>query len=135
LHHTFLDKVWWNWQAIDLKSRLYDMGGTNQGDPCMVFTPEDGFPSLPPIPAWPGGKFSFKRFANFSIPFPGVPGGVPPVVGCENGTNVQPPFPTPGDPGNMVTLGHVMSMYGLLPNITIREIMDIGNSMLCYEYV
>src|SRR3569833_1390378 len=29
LHHTYLDKLWWQWQARDLGSRLTDMTGTN----------------------------------------------------------------------------------------------------------
>jgi tyrosinase len=30
LHHTWLDKVWWDWQAKNLSSRLYDISGNNQ---------------------------------------------------------------------------------------------------------
>jgi tyrosinase len=29
LHHTWLDKVWWDWQALNPSSRLYDMSGVN----------------------------------------------------------------------------------------------------------
>lgn len=29
LHHTFLDYLWWQWQAVDLPSRLTDMTGRN----------------------------------------------------------------------------------------------------------
>lgn len=29
LHHTWLDKLWWDWQAQDLPRRLEDMGGEN----------------------------------------------------------------------------------------------------------
>ncbi|RBQ89001.1 hypothetical protein VDGD_07137 [Verticillium dahliae] len=29
LHHTWLDKVWWDWQKQDLPNRLSDMGGRN----------------------------------------------------------------------------------------------------------
>lgn len=28
LHHSYLDKLWWDWQQID-KSRFWDMGGPN----------------------------------------------------------------------------------------------------------
>ncbi|KAA8903648.1 hypothetical protein FN846DRAFT_953684 [Sphaerosporella brunnea] len=27
LHHTWLDKLWWNWQALDLPARLEDIAG------------------------------------------------------------------------------------------------------------
>ena len=39
-----------------------------------------------------------------------------------------------GDPGNTTTLGHVLDMYGLIPNATIGDVMDIGGDLLCYEY-
>jgi len=29
LHHTNLDRLWWNWQAMDLPTRLTDMDGQN----------------------------------------------------------------------------------------------------------
>lgn len=29
LHHSYLDKLWWEWQNIDLEPRLVDMGGPN----------------------------------------------------------------------------------------------------------
>jgi tyrosinase len=29
LHHTYLDKLWWQWQSLNLSSRLTDMSGTN----------------------------------------------------------------------------------------------------------
>ncbi|PYH68075.1 uncharacterized protein BO88DRAFT_454961 [Aspergillus vadensis CBS 113365] len=29
MHHTYLDKVWWEWQLADYPHRLYDMGGNN----------------------------------------------------------------------------------------------------------
>ncbi|KAK2737146.1 hypothetical protein FQN55_001262 [Onygenales sp. PD_40] len=45
LHHTFLDKVWWDWQAKDLPARFTEMGGNN------VLDLSNGFPGmLPPTP-------------------------------------------------------------------------------------
>lgn len=111
------------------------MGGTNQNNPCLVFSPEDGWASKPPISAWPNGKFSFKRVQNGFVPFPGFPDGIPEPEGCINGTNVLPPWDNPGDPGNTTTLGHVMHMFNLVPDTTVRDVMDIGNDKLCYEYV
>jgi tyrosinase len=29
LHHTYLDRVWWQWQSMNLSSRLTDMSGRN----------------------------------------------------------------------------------------------------------
>jgi hypothetical protein len=29
LHHTNLDRLWWEWQTANLSSRLYDMSGGN----------------------------------------------------------------------------------------------------------
>jgi len=43
LHHTWLDKVWWDWQAKDKTKRLTEMGGTNIGP--------DFAPAFPPRPA------------------------------------------------------------------------------------
>ena len=31
LHHTFLDRVWWQWQEKDLPNRLYDIAGYTTG--------------------------------------------------------------------------------------------------------
>lgn len=27
LHHGFIDRLWWNWQAADRSNRLYQLGG------------------------------------------------------------------------------------------------------------
>ena len=40
-----------------------------------------------------------------------------------------------GDPGNTTTLDHVLNMSGIVPNITIRDVMDIRSGFLCYKYV
>jgi tyrosinase len=29
LHHTYLDRIWWQWQQANLSSRLTDMDGRN----------------------------------------------------------------------------------------------------------
>jgi tyrosinase len=33
------------------------------------------------------------------------------------------------------TLDDELNMFGIIPNVTIREVMDIGSDLLCYEYV
>ena len=106
LHHSFLDKVWWDWQALDLPSRLTDMGGQNVQD---VFD----------IPQEPG---------NFTLPpgFPPLEAMVPPA---------EPHLPEGDDGGDVTTLAHILNMFGIIPNATIEEVMDIGADVLCYEYV
>jgi tyrosinase len=29
LHHSNLDRLWWEWQSMDLQARLVDLGGQN----------------------------------------------------------------------------------------------------------
>ncbi|KAF2008959.1 Di-copper centre-containing protein [Aaosphaeria arxii CBS 175.79] len=50
LHHTWLDKIWWDWQAKDKTARIKEMGGTN-------IAPENnpGFPARPPSIPRPTG--------------------------------------------------------------------------------
>jgi tyrosinase len=44
LHHTWLDKLWADWQAMDLPHRLTEMGGNNvQDEPNLP-------PNFPPRP-------------------------------------------------------------------------------------
>jgi len=94
LHHTWLDKLWWNWQSIDLKHRLTDISGTN------IIPPE------------------------FLAIFPPEPPEFP-----------RPPYPVPGDPGNVTTLNHVLDLKNVIPNRIIAEVMDIRAKPLCYTYV
>ncbi|KAH9904384.1 hypothetical protein F4778DRAFT_780352 [Xylariomycetidae sp. FL2044] len=92
LHHTNLDRLWWEWQSADLAARLTDMGGNN--------VPSDEFNAANSWDA-PGANFT-----DYS-----------------------------GDPGNVTTLAHVLSMYEMIPNVTIADIMDIGGEVVCAEYV
>jgi len=39
-----------------------------------------------------------------------------------------------GDPGKEVTLDHLLEMYGIVPNQTVAEVMDIQGGVLCYAY-
>lgn len=141
LHHTWLDKVWWDWQAIDPKSRLYDIGGTNEQDPCRVLSTESFRSSPPPpkakLPYPPWGNWTFSKLPNGNTAFPGLPDGIPESDGCVNGVNTWIPYPfpkVPGDPGKVTTLKHSLSMLNILPNITVRDVMDT-DEFLCYEYV
>ncbi|KAK4098878.1 Di-copper centre-containing protein [Parathielavia hyrcaniae] len=50
LHHTFLDKVYWDWQARDLPARLTEIGGQNTQAESWTPPPPD---ALVPPPDWP----------------------------------------------------------------------------------
>ncbi|KAJ0125370.1 mino acid transporter [Diaporthe amygdali] len=41
LHHTFLDYLWWQWQAVDLSTRLTDMTGRNVPEVAYLLVDED----------------------------------------------------------------------------------------------
>ncbi|KAL2172359.1 hypothetical protein VTG60DRAFT_6198 [Thermothelomyces hinnuleus] len=40
-----------------------------------------------------------------------------------------------GDGGPDLTLNHVMSSLGIIPNATVADVMDARGGFLCYEYV
>ncbi|KAK0752696.1 hypothetical protein B0T18DRAFT_450835 [Schizothecium vesticola] len=91
LHHTWLDKLFWQWQSLDLATRLTEMGGGN------VQT-GFGFDSMRPPPG------------------------------------AAPQLPA-GDPANTTTLSHSLNMFGVIPNATIADVMDIRGALLCFEYI
>lgn len=37
--------------------------------------------------------------------------------------------------GVPVTLDMGMSMFEIVPNVTVRDVMDIGGGTLCFDYV
>jgi tyrosinase len=41
LHHAFLDKLFWNWQQLDLPPRYWNMGGPNINDMCTRMREEN----------------------------------------------------------------------------------------------
>ena len=111
LHHTWLDKIFWDWQALDLPARLADISGRNTPPP----------PGSPPT----GANSSLPFFLPSLDKLPPLDALIPP-----------PDAPLPeGDPGNVTTLNHVLNMLGVIPSATIRDVMDIGGPLLCYEYV
>ena len=121
LHHTWLDKVFWGWQALDLPARLTDMGG---GTVQASF----GFPG-----GFPGGDGGGGGGGGFpGGVFPGT--GFPPVEAMTPPANWPEQIPE-GDDGDETTLAHVLNMYGVIPDATIADVMDIGGDLLCYEYV
>lgn len=116
LHHTWLDKVLWDWQAQDLPARLNDMGGYNGLDGPKPMTPEE-----------------MDEISGPPIIFPDA-SDMPPVDALIPPEGVTPPLPA-GDAGNITTLAHILNMYGVIPDATIADVMDIGGALLCYEYV
>ena len=102
LHHTFLDKLFWDWQRRDLPARLWDVGGPNINEMCSRMR-EDGDPAAnrPPCPT--SGRM--QQLAKI------------------------------GDWGDETTLNHLLFTFGILPNVTIGDVMDIEGGTLCYEYV
>ncbi|KAK0726292.1 hypothetical protein B0T21DRAFT_421608 [Apiosordaria backusii] len=107
LHHGFMDKMWWDWQSKDLTKRLKDISGLNAQDPAVGFS------------EFPGGME--VESAMWGKPTPEI--------------LAVTPDPTSGDGGKTITLGHVMSSLGIIPNVTVADVMDIKGGYLCYEYV
>ncbi|KAI1076040.1 Di-copper centre-containing protein [Whalleya microplaca] len=127
LHHGYLDKLFWDWQSLDLPARLTGIGGRNIGG---------GF----------GGGFGG---------FPGFNGTGPDPFGGDNSTGFFPPpgnfsgFPGPGivepldhafvdyfnDGGNITTLNHTLWSGGIMENVTIGDVMDIRGAFVCAEYL
>ncbi|KAH8201560.1 hypothetical protein TruAng_004252 [Truncatella angustata] len=136
LHHSWLDKLWWDWQALDLPARLTDIGGPN-------LPGSDAFPGGGGGGGFPGGNGSFPfPGGNGSFPgFPGSPGGGGGGGGGGgklpgNGKGTGPEFTDYfGDNGNITTLNHRLYMAEIFPNITIADIMDIGGDVICSEYL
>jgi len=123
LHHTWLDKVFWEWQALDLPARLSDIGGRTVQ-----------FEYLPEVSSNP----------DFQLPIPfdfgGPPVFMPPPSAFPPPDAMRPPAGSAplridGNPGNRTTLKQVLNMFGVIPNATIADVMDIGGALLCYEYV
>ncbi|KAK5657254.1 hypothetical protein OQA88_3313 [Cercophora sp. LCS_1] len=132
LHHTWLDKLFWGWQSRGLPARLSEIGGVNQASGFAGFPPLPGgggngsAPPVVPAPPGDGGNGTGLPF------FPPGSGSFPPFE------SMIPPADAPGpegDPGNVTTLSHVLNMYGVIPNATIVDVMDISGGLLCYEYV
>ncbi|ROW04939.1 hypothetical protein VPNG_06991 [Cytospora leucostoma] len=40
-----------------------------------------------------------------------------------------------GDSGNVTTMDHVLWMAGLLPNVTVADVMDLRGDVICAEYI
>lgn len=118
LHHTWLDKVFWDWQSADLPARLEDIGLPNG---FIIFDPTNPPPQPPEME---GDPYMF-----------GIPADVYPTPEQLIPLPESPPQVPSGDPGNITTLTHILDMMGIIPNATIADVMDIAGGLLCYEYV
>lgn len=117
LHHTYLDYLWSKWQDKDSAARRKDISGTNKS-----FL--EGGGGLPPFPGGPGGNC------------PGFPGGnvtaLMEAIGTPTAESIA--APVNGDPGNVTTLGHVLTLFGVMANVTVADVMDVQGGVLCYKY-
>ena len=135
LHHAYLDKLWAEWQAKNTSARFVDITGRNTGLP-FGFGP--GFNgSTSPVGPIPGGQNGTLPPFNGSVPgFPSPVNGTCPDFGpftmSLEGMDLMK---RDGDPGNVTTLTHVLSVNGMVPNVTVADIMDTQGGLLCYEYV
>lgn len=106
MHHGFVDKMWADWQKKDA-ARLKDIAGLNAQDPAVGFS------------EFPGDMESESKMWGH------------PTAEMLAVT----PDPEAGDGGKNITLNHVLSSLGIIPNATVAEIMDTKGGYLCYEYV
>ncbi|KAI3537135.1 hypothetical protein CABS01_10592 [Colletotrichum abscissum] len=93
LHHTNLDRLWWEWQSVNLTARLNEIGG--------------------PVVA----SDAFLTMSNLDYP-----GADLLDYNGENG-------------GNVTTMAHNLWTAGLLPNVTIADLMDIRGPISCAIYI
>lgn len=106
LQHAYLDKLWWEWQEADPENRLYAIGGPNNQDP------EIGFLEMP------GTMVDEEKM--FGSP-------------SEEQSKVMPTG-RDGDSGDIVTLDHVLTAFGYIPDATVRDVMNTRGGYLCFEY-
>jgi tyrosinase len=108
MHHGFVDKMWADWQAEDPQTRYKEIGGLNAQDPDVGFS------------EFPGGME--QESSMWGTPSSAILAVTPdPASGDDGGKNL--------------TLNHVMSSLGIIPNATVADVMDIKGGYLCYEYV
>lgn len=108
-HHGFVEKMWWDWQARNLSARLVDINGPNAQSLELGFL------------EFPGGIAEEAASQGWGSPSPAM--------------LAITPDPQKGDKGNVTTLNHVMSSLGIIPDATVRDVMDIQGGYLCYQYV
>ncbi|KAK0712046.1 hypothetical protein B0H67DRAFT_555920 [Lasiosphaeris hirsuta] len=127
LHHTWIDLQWWRWQSQDPSTRLSQVGGVNvpsgNGGPPQGAGGGGGSPGAVPSPD------------GACLPPLGGAGGA--ALGHGEGGLVLNTVLTDyfDDGGAVTTLNHRLWSAGILPNATIGDVMDLGGSLVCAEYV
>lgn len=62
-----------------------------------------------------------------------------PRLSYELGLVSPPPGPEftnyDGDPGSVTTLNHVLWYSGIVPNVTVRDVMDVRTGIICADYI
>jgi tyrosinase len=106
MHHGFVDKMWAEWQSQD-PARLAEIAGLNAQDPAIGFS------------EFPGDMETESEMWGHPTPE----------------MLAVTPDPEAGDAGKEITLGHVLSSLGIIPDATVADVMDIQGGYLCYEYV
>ncbi|OTA99165.1 hypothetical protein M426DRAFT_16734 [Hypoxylon sp. CI-4A] len=128
LHHGYLDKLWWNWQSLNLTTRLTEVGGNNTASFPGFGPGGPGSPGFPPGGNPIGGgnsSFPIPPSLNFSNPFP-FP---------NSNKTVNKAFTDYfNDGGNITTLNHTLWSANILENVTIADVMDPRGGFVCAEY-
>jgi tyrosinase len=114
LHHTYLDKLFWDWQSRDLTRRLTEIGGRNTRDltdtlPGFEIQVVDENPFGDPQFTGKASSDDIIAFDEFSDYF--------------------------GDNGPTTTLNHVLWSSNIVENVTISDVMDIRSNVICAEYL
>lgn len=112
LHHTYLDKVFWEWQSLDLENRLTEIGGANTrgsgGNPPGFTSAESDEDLLTARADGDDGELITIQ-DEFTDYF--------------------------GDGGSITTLQHTLWAANIVENVTIADVMDIGGNVVCAEYI
>ena len=121
---------------MDLPQRLTDLGGPNHPDIIAAF-------SFKP----PGTNTTISAVPDPSCFLPGlINGGTNGTNSTNNGTFIPPPLLVPikenpalthyfNDGGNVTTLNHTLFSWGMIPNATIGDVMDVDGDYVCVEYL
>ncbi|KAH7305208.1 hypothetical protein B0I35DRAFT_471667 [Stachybotrys elegans] len=95
MHHGFVDKMWADWQKMD-ETRLTEIAGLNAQDPAV------GFSEFPGDMEEESTMWGHPTAAMLAVT----------------------PDPEAGDEGKNITLNHVLSSLGIIPDATIADVMD-----------
>ena len=147
LHHAWLDRMWWKWQSLDRSTRLTAMGGPNIPPSTLPpFLSGPGATGRPPIDpsciagqlAGAGGRQATSNMAGRDEPAHENLEEHP-VLRERQVFGKPAPWPQLtdyfNDGGNVTTLAHTLWSLGLVRNVTVGDIMDIGGDFVCADYV